>query len=286
MLAAYVDESGHSSDSRIVAMGGVLGNHVHMETLADRWQKMRERHHFDVLHMVDLESFAGEFRGWTREQREALLADVFDCLKDLWIVPFGSVIIVEQYRNLLPEVAQRAFMDPWFMCFQMCVFEAAKTVIWHKDDPNPKEKLAFFHDRQFQYQGRAVTAFHYIKETNEFGYRLGSIKSGSMADIIQLQMADVVAFEIRKLVENAIYHPDIPTRWPMKRLQERPFLCNVMDFTGRVPEIKQGTFGVIRRTTLLIRSQEIGIVGCPIEWTEEKAAESLAERFGSDKPAS
>jgi hypothetical protein len=265
-------------------MGGILGNHLHMEALADRWRQMRERHRFDVFHMSDLESFSGEFKGWGRERREALLADIFLCLKDLWIIPFGSVVIVEQYRKLLPQLAQQAFIDPWFMCFQMCVFEAAKTVTWHQDDPTPKEKLAFFHDRQLEYQGRAVTAFHYFKEAAPFGHRLGSITSASMGDVLQLQMADLVAFEIRKLVENGIYYPNIPTRWPMRRLQERPFMCNVMDFTGRVPKLESGPFGVIRRTTTLIRGEELGLIGWPIDWTDEKAAETLIDYFEHREP--
>lgn len=283
MLAAYLDESGHSSDCRIVAMGGIMGNHLHMETFAERWQRMLDRHLVAVFHMSELESFSGEFQGWTKIQREALLADVFLCMKDLWIAPIGAVSIVEQYRNL-PTVAQLAFIDPWFLCFQLCVGEAAKTAMWHRDDPTPRDKIALFHDRQVEYQGRAVSAFHYLKDSTSFGHRLGSITSASMTEVIQLQMADLVAFEIRKLVENAIYHPDIPTRWPLKKLQERPFMCNVLDFTGRVPKLEHGPFGVIRRATIIISGEDLGFIGWPVEWTDEEAGTKLREYFANTKP--
>jgi hypothetical protein len=138
MLAAYVDESGHSSDSRIVAMGGVIGNHLQMEVLADRCNKMLKRHNVGAFHMSELEGHFGAFKDWTKLQREALLADAFTCLEDLWVIPFGAAVIVEQYRDL-PVMAQAAFIDPWFMCFQMCVSEAANAKIWHKDDPTPKK---------------------------------------------------------------------------------------------------------------------------------------------------
>lgn len=281
MLAAYIDESGHSADSLIVAMGGVIGNHLHMATLAERWQDMLKRHRVSVFHMSELESFSGEYEGWTKLQREALLSDVFLCLKDLWIAPFGSAVIVEQYRDL-PVIAQHAFVDPWFVCFQMCVFEAAMARMWHRDDPTPRDKLAFFHHRQHEFQGRATAAFHYIKDTNQYGHRLGSITSASATDVLQLQLADLVVFEIRKIVENGIYHPDVPTRWPMKRLQERPFLCNVMDFTGRVPVLDAGEFGVFRRTTFILRDDGIGIGGWPINWPDEKGIEALSERIAED----
>jgi len=284
MLAAYIDESGHSADSRIVAMGGIIGNHLHMEVLADRWSKMLHRHNVGVFHMSELEGYLGEFKAWTKLQREALLADVFTCLEDLWVMPFGTAVIVEQYRGL-PVMAQGAFIDPWFLCFQMCVSEAADAKIWHRDDPTPKEKLAFFHDRQFEYQGRAANAFYYLKATHTSGNRLGTITSGSTTDVLQLQVADLVAYELRKIVENGIYHPDIPTRWPMKKLQERPFLFNVMDFTGRVPALDAGKLGVFRRTTFLVSAEEIGMIGWPLDWTDEKAAQALDERFKGDTQA-
>lgn len=270
MLAAYLDESGHSSDSRIVAMGGIMSNHLHMETLADRWREMLHRHRVGVFHMSELESSLGEFKGWTKIQREALLADVFLCLKDLWIMPFGAVVIVEQYREL-PPIAQLAFIDPWFICFQMCVREAASITIWHRDDPSPADKLALFHDRQLEYQGRAVSAFHFLKDSASYGHRLGSITSASTSDVIQLQIADLVAYEIRKLVENAIYHPEIPTRWPMRKLQETPLILNYLDFTGRVPDLEGGAFSFFRRTTFVVSGGtmgDIGMIGWPVRWPE------------------
>ncbi|MDQ1611415.1 MAG: hypothetical protein QOG00_1346 [Pyrinomonadaceae bacterium] len=267
MLAAYLDESGHSADSRIVAMGGIMGNHLHMETLADRWREMLHRHRVGVFHMSELESSLGEFKGWTKIQREALLADALLCLKDLWIMPFGAVVIVEQYREL-PSIAQLAFIDPWFICFQMCVREAAGALMWHRDDPSPADKIVLFHDRQLEYQGRAVSAFHFLKDSTSYGHRLGSITSASTSDFIQLQVADLVAYEIRKLVENAIYHPEIRTRWPMRKFQEMLLLLNYLDFTGRVPDLEGGALSMFRRSTFVINGGEVGMVGWPVKWPE------------------
>lgn len=265
MLTVYVDESGHSSDSRIVAMGGIMGNHLHMERFADRWRNVLGRHRATAFHMSELEGFLGQYAEWTVPQREALLADVFACWEDLFILPFGAAVIVEQYRRL-PLIAQEAFIDPWFMCFQMCVSEAARAQIWHRDDPSPKEKLAFFHDRQLEYQGRAVKAFRYLQDFGTHGHRLGSLTSASMTDVIQLQAADLVAYEIRKLIENAIYHPEIPTRWPMRKLQEMPFSCTYMDFTGRVPDLAKGRFTFFKRSTIIVHGDETKILDWPVNW--------------------
>jgi hypothetical protein len=65
----------------------------------------------------------------------------------------------------------------------------------------------------------------------------------------------------------------------MKKLQERPFLCNVMDFTGRVPVLEAGKFGVFRRATFIVTGEEIGVIGWPLDWTDEKAKQALDEHF-------
>lgn len=256
-----------------------MGNHLHMETLADRWRKMLHHHCIAAFHMSELEGYLGEYKGWTRIQREALLSDAFLCLKDLWIAPFGAVVIVEQYRDL-PQIAQLAFMDPWFICFQMCVREVIGTTMWYRDDPTPGDKIALFHDRQVEYQGRAVSAFHFIKDSWSSGHRLGSITSAATSDVIQLQVADLVAYEIRKLVENAIYHPDVPTRWPMRKLQEIPLILNYLDFTGRVPDLEGGPFSMFRRTAFTVNGGEmgtIGMIGWPVKWPTTPDKQEIPE---------
>jgi hypothetical protein len=46
-------------------------------------------------------------------------------------------------------------------------------------------------------------------------------------------LADLIAYELRKHVENCFFDNKRPTRWPMKRLMRRPFLVNVFDEQGR-----------------------------------------------------
>src|SRR5262245_43012561 len=120
VLVAYVDESGHSSESRIVAMGGLISSVPHWQEFTDGWQAMLQRHGNVTLHMADLESFHGEFKDWNTERRKALLADVMKCLHDHVYLAFGAAVIVEQYRTWPTEIGE-ALVDPWFMCFQMSV---------------------------------------------------------------------------------------------------------------------------------------------------------------------
>ena len=131
-------------------------------------------------------------------------------------------------------------------------------------------KLTLFHDQQKQYQGRAVEAFEYLKRAAPYGERLGTCTAGSNTDIVQLQVADLVAYEIRKHIENAIYNPDIPVRWPMRKIQEMFFSCTYMDFTGRVPEIAGGAFSVIKRSTIGVDAGELKLLEWPVRFPSQE----------------
>ena len=215
-------------------MGGLIGSHIDMAKLGENWREMLHRHGDITFHMSELEGSLEEFEGWTKDQRKALLGDVFRCLNGLFLLAFGASVIVEQYRAL-PGMAQDAFVDPWMLCFQMCVSEAARTMMVRVDDHSSTEKLALVYDQQKDFRGRASSCFQYLKEASSFGSRLGTCTPASKKDIIQLQAADLVAYEIRKLIENSIYAPAVGMRWPMRRLQEMPLMC-----TSRKGSIRKG----------------------------------------------
>jgi len=250
MLVTYLDESGHSGDSRIVSMGGIVGTHLVMEQLGERWKQMLLRHSVDVFHMSELEGSLGEFAGWDKDRREALLADVMNCFNDLFFCFIGMSTIVDQYRSL-PGVAQDMLADPWFICFQTCVHFVSTMLMWQKSDPSPNEKIAFFHDQQAEYQSRAASAFQFIKEKATSGNRIGTCTPASKKDIIQLQAADLVAYEVRKLIENARYSPSVPMRWPMRQIQKHACQFCYMDFSNKVLPLDGGPITTFTKYSIM-----------------------------------
>lgn len=252
MLVAYMDESGHSSDSKIVSLGGFIGNHNAWEQVAIQWKKLMHKYGDVVFHMADLESSKGEFEGWSKERREQLLVEIFDLLNGVFLVPFGSVTIVEEYKGM-PEDLQFALSDPWILSFQMCLGEIGNAFII-VDSTDMKEKIAVFCDRQLEFGGAAAQAFNFLAEQSSYKDRLGSFTLASKTDIIQLQLADLVAYECKKLVENTIYQPSRATRWPMQQLQRRPFVCNYLDLSGRAmgDQVAVNEYTLLRRFRLRV----------------------------------
>ena len=254
MLVSYIDESGHSGDSRIVAMGGIVGSHLQMDALGNDWNVALRAHGIRVFRMSELEGSSGEFQGWSKQQRESLLADLFGCLEKHFALIFGAAVIVSQYRSL-PELAQDVLMDPWFICFHICVSEAAGLVMWHRDDASIMDKVAVFIHQQREYQSRAISGFQFMKDNWDSGSRLGTCTPASTADIVQLQIADLIAYETRKHIENAIHNPHVPMRWPMKQLCRRPFNYRYLDFAGIVPDLQGGEFTTFSRLNFRITNR-------------------------------
>ncbi len=258
MLAAYFDESGHSRDSRVIAMGGLLGNARDWENFAHKWRTLMRRHGDGreiVFHMADLESGYGDFVGCARTQRERLLGDVFALLNEFVFTVVGAAVVVSHY-DIAPLRA--IFGDPWFVCMQMCMAEIG-TALLVREKGDMEEPVAVICDRQMEFSARAMDCFDFLAKRASYGKRLGTIAFGKKEDLVQLQIADLVAYEVRKLVENALYNPQIGVRWPLRRLQERPFVCNYFDLTGDAPTFAGTAFTVFRRSRLILSADEVHI---------------------------
>jgi len=199
--------------------------------------------------MADLESFQGDFKGWTIDQRKKFLADAIECFRQHIYLGFGAAVIVEQYRAWPTEIGE-ALIDPWFMCFQMAVSQAARALfstVAGKDDLTAP--VSFVFDQQSEFGGRAVDSFRWMHENADHGRRLGSLTLGSTEMFPPLQPADLVAFEVRKAIEHALYEPTRNVRWPMQQLQKMMFTGMYFDVAGQVPNLPAGEFTSWHRVT-------------------------------------
>lgn len=72
----------------------------------------------------------------------------------------------------------------------------------------------------------------------------GIIGWGTKYTSVHFQLADLIAYELRKHVENAVFRGGRPTRWPMKQLLKKPFVVNVLDDSQTVIPAEPGGFAL------------------------------------------
>jgi len=155
--------------------------------------------HFGVqqFHASHLNGRRCEFEGWEREKQigysKSLLKIIGDQGKRMHVVSCG--ILADEYRSIVNEEGRKKLGHPYLACFKTCVALIAKEM----DGFPPGDRFAVVVD-QNQFDMQAVKAFYDMKDDVNFKYRsrLARCTPGSMQEIIPLQTADLVAYEVFK----------------------------------------------------------------------------------------
>jgi hypothetical protein len=255
-MTAFFDESGHSASTRVVAMGGAMAGPKQWAEVSQGWRETLDKFSITVFHMSDFENRQGQFRGWDEIRKRSLLTELmrtFDA--GLWYF-MGSAVVVQDF-NRIPHNRNPLFRDPWYFCYQSC-FEAALSPSFFFDpkaagveDQDANIRACFFEEhRQFKW-GPLLFALAGEHDRKRGVKRpTGIIGWGGKASSVHFQLADLVAYELRKHVENAIFSGGRPTRWPMRQLLKRVFVANVFDDSKTPIPMEVGGFALFRSASL------------------------------------
>ncbi len=221
VLRAYMDESGIHSASSVCAIAGLVGTESEWETLERRWRRTVDEEGVSVFHMAEFESRLGEFEGWSDTRRHLFLSKLVEAIKARDIHCVGSALVRADYERLTED--EKVWMThgnagyPYFLCFQHCIVESC-----HIADGLPsEEKVAFVFDRQQEFAAEATRLYNDLKDQGEWPNheRLADIVAfASKRETIPLQVADLAAYETYKHLDNRLFHPERPIRWPMRQL--------------------------------------------------------------------
>lgn len=255
-ITAFFDESGHSASTRTVAMGGAMTSPKRWGELRVKWKAALQRQGVQVFHMTDFENRQGEFKGWNEAHRRELLTELFAAMADCPMTIIGAVAVVEDFK-LLDANIRKQLMDPWYLCYHACFHEALTSGILFVDPKNEGIELedvrirACFYELHRQYTWGPILFHMASKAAKEWAgaYQHGIIGFGSKQTTVHFQLADLIAYEIRKHVENAIYKQGRPTRWPMKQLLKGMMTVNLFDNSGTEIPI-EGGFAMFRSGSL------------------------------------
>jgi hypothetical protein len=227
VLKAYTDESGHSGDSPFVCIGGCIGAASTWTHFERDWINVLEEGRLSlglkeplVFHMTEFEASEGQFRGWKENlvEHRSFLAKLLSIMKRHEI----SYIAASEPVYKLPNGKLAYSDDPYYSCLIGILDGAAMHLGMLKEE----EKLQIVFADHPEYGKRVRQIFPQVKAVGGMYSRLASDEYGSPKDIIPLQAADLVAFEIRKEWERIHRRPYDRTRWPYTQLQEKLILWN------------------------------------------------------------
>ena len=220
MLRSYTDESGHSGDSRFVCMGGCITTVEVWSHFEEEWKRALNDAGVSCFHMTEFESSRGEFKKWKNkpDEHKLFLAKLLSIMDAHTMIYLAAT---EPVHKIAGKLAYKD--DPYLDCLVGIIDSAALYV--GSLDANEKIEMVFADHPE--HTRRVRTIFPEIRDAVGGMYqRLGPDAYGSPKDIIPLQAADLVAFEVRKERERMQLRQDDQPRWPLTQLLKKPFYWN------------------------------------------------------------
>lgn len=195
LLTVYFDESGTHGESRITAIGGLMGSKEEWESVESQWLDA-----IDVFadvgltwfHSSECESGDGEFEPIPVELRYAFANRLSRILASHKLLPVWSAVVNEDWREAVDDPAfLDAYPKPLHLCFSYCAQRLAEG----SANLTGGSSVAVVYAEQPEYQDRFEEIWIAYKQKKRAA-NLRSFTIASSRDCIPLQAADLVAYEM------------------------------------------------------------------------------------------
>lgn len=229
-LVAYMDETGHSDDPRchFAGMAGFVASERHWEGLAEYWKTVMDYFKLtEPFHMKDYAHSRGQFTSWKGDEpkRRSLLNALVQGILAIKPTPVGTIVSIEDFRGLSEE-QRSGFKDPYYIAFQRCTRGASLEAMGIEPET---VSMVYSYNHEFgatkaqefysvDQSGLAEQLWHSMKSHTDFGKWMGSYASSTPGENIQLQAADLFAYELSKEFEMLRIRPDGQMRWALQQI--------------------------------------------------------------------
>jgi hypothetical protein len=208
LLTIYCDESGTDAANRVAVVGGYIGQTNEWRLFEQDWTPILRKRPYRVklMHRADLESWHGEFteeRGWNLDRRKALLQELHPIIKSRTITALGTAVIKQDFEEVMPDWLKQFFGGVYGWCAHECVVSARMWCM--RPNRDYRRPINWVFECGAEGFGRVQAMFDELRQNPELGpaYRIGSL-AFSGKDVVPLQAADTLAYEIFKQAENQI----------------------------------------------------------------------------------
>ncbi len=213
MLVAMADESGMNENSTFFAMVACIAHHQFWSALKPVWKHTMEKHGIPHFHMWEFAGSRETFKGWTENQRRALMSDILDILEGAPIYGIGAAMRVADFESL-PTDTQTAYIGPYAMCFQELVYGTGLEGLFGF----PGEKIDFVYSRQDDFSHHLKGIWQFSQQHREYGGVLGKLAFVDMRNEPGRQVADIFAWEFRHFFHLRETRPELPLRYPFRKI--------------------------------------------------------------------
>lgn len=218
-FAAYMDETGHSKDERqkFVGIAGLIATVASWETFERKWKATLEVFKLPYFHMKEFAHSEQTFRDWKGKEakRRKLFGKLMMHMETAYSMPFGAIIPMEDFRSFTKE-QQGYFHDPYFLCFQSLV-AACSSILEFRKVPD-EEKIGLIFSDQVEFRRRALQIYKNVEHADFYVRRSTPPIFRDMREVVPLQAADIIAYEMHKEFERRLYRPSAESRYGYQKI--------------------------------------------------------------------
>jgi hypothetical protein len=223
---AYCDESEDSEGRTVFAVCGYLGAMETWRSFQVLWKEALFEERIPAFHASACDGGHDAFHGMPPDRRAALQRRFYSIIRTVLIWGYASAVRLNHYDLVQARIraVRGELSKAYYLLFQhqieMMVFAAEDAKI------PPDDQIIFAFDLQQEYQakGKARRLYDSMRGLGEstavsYSHRLGGLEFVSARDTVQLQAADILAYENMRYLREC--YPDHPEneRWQWQLLR-------------------------------------------------------------------
>ena len=196
-IRAYIDESGVHAGSPVTTVAIILSKPSLWRAWNSEWNVAKAP--IRVFHSNECANLTGDFDGWTKEARDAYVANLLPVIGRFNFV--GQVTGIDnrdlaKVRAEFPK-AEKVTGSPYMQCLQLALHRTLN----YLNESGGNDRIAFVHETN-DYKGQALACFDWLSKLPEYREREMSFTFATKAGAPPLQVADCFAYEGNKRIRN------------------------------------------------------------------------------------
>jgi len=199
-----------------------------------RWKRENERVGVTRYHAANVNGKTGEFAGWSNEKRDTYSKNLLAILRDqkMGLHAIACGLLVRDYEDILSPAARDRFGPPHLACFKTVVATIAQEMA-RRNIFQPEDRFAVIFDHTNIEEDREKdSAFLGMKyhPSYIFGGKLATCNPGTWEDFVELQPADLIAYEGFKALHQIHTTGDVRARKSLNSLfSDNGFVSTYLD---------------------------------------------------------
>jgi hypothetical protein len=221
MYIAFVDESGSDDASKYIGVGGLISTLEKWAEFKCRWRSMLLASNVRYSHMREFAHSIGEFSKWKSNkkefelQRREFVAAACATIIDSAIYSFGAIITKAHYERLVPKDIRKDMGTPYTFLGR---YFMARIGVWAADNGVDSPVDLVFEQGQ---QATALRFQHGLLSAHQLArkqFRIGQLSFADKQLVVELQAADLVAYELVKHWNDLAADRSNTPRFPLRTL--------------------------------------------------------------------